>query len=955
MSDMLLGISPEYLYIHDKTPQKISNIHTPYFLAFSDDNKNIESKRSELEKRIKENNSEENQLSKIVRIGEVEEYRSFSDFHLNKKVFKVYTNKSYFVPEVSDYLFFNHGLYTAEHDIPYQQRALIDLAVNNNTWMFDSTGEKRKLKILVYDIETTQYEEGKTNFPIDILGYSNFEISFNSKKNLESEEFSFDILDCPSTWQDMDITQLMATNLDEEIENLYKFCKVLMEYDIISGHNILGFDNIIMYERINWILKIHHDNLSNENKKVLQEFVNRYCRPDKSFHFGIKSEVVQFYPSSFDTYLGTRKFYSFLDEFSLKSVAPFLGIKIPNRIILSPAQIKLDDKTLRYNKHDVQEQLGVTLNLIQQALPLSFTTCMPFDMLLSSGAVNMWDHMSLIRGFAHKKIMPPICRVMSISQVLLRDFKGCNSREEIIRTAKKKKDQLSKEFVRVVKYGNEMPKWVEDPYVIYNEQAQDVDDRLNYHMPGGMTIKPDKDALSHFIPWWYVIVADVGAMYPTILKAMNVGADTIRLAKKSEEPDDWIWLKKLPQNFLNQRYIHYREITEEDTFADKGFMLGIKIDEKPGVVNCAMSGIMSMITKIKGELQEVKKSGTPDEINRLKMMYQSVKGARNAGTHGIIAAPAVSGRQFNLWGAAAITTKGQMILSDTLNYLEKKGIRVVYGDTDGIYLGCSRSIGNIPDFSESLGAPIPEEKSEWITRPDEVISAIKECNNKWQRELNYSDFELEAEHHDSMIFVKHKNYLIFDNANGNIQMNTKGNNFKGSDKANIARKILKKIMLNVLKDNTSWTNEEQARKKVKESIVNETKEILSKIDLSKVDLDDLTLVQSVQPAKRYKPNQDGSMSTFGKRANALESLLGYKIKNRIKIKFVVTKKSLPGITNPSKSGVKPIDYMFPVELLKNYNDIDLDWYKKMIENYIQGAFGLSDVAATEQTGLDAWM
>jgi hypothetical protein len=53
--------------------------------------------------------------------------------------------------------------------------------------------------------------------------------------------------------------------------------------------------------------------------------------------------------------------------------------------------------------------------------------------------------------------------------------------------------------------------------------------------------------------------------------------------------------------------------------------------------------------------------------------------------------------------------------------------------------------------------------------------------------------------------------------------------------------------------------------------------------------------------------------------------------------------------------VKPIDYMYPLELVKDRKEIDLDWYKKMIENYIQGAFGLSDLAETEQTGLDAWM
>jgi DNA polymerase elongation subunit (family B) len=580
---------------------------------------------------------------------------------------------------------------------------------------------------------------------------------------------------------------------------------------------------------------------------------------------------------------------------------------------------------------------------------------MPFDMLLSKGAVNMWDHMALIRGALQKKIMPPISRVMSISQNLLWGFKGCKTREEIVRKSNKMKEQLSKDFIRVIKYGDEMPKWMEDPYVIFNEKTKDADERLNYHMPGGMTIKPDKDVMSHFIPWWHVVVADVGAMYPTILKAMNVGADTIKLSNKSEEPDGWIWLKKLPRQFLNSRDIHWREVTEEDSFADKGFMLGIKIDNKPGVINCAMTGIMSMIAKIKKELKEAEKRGNKEELHRLKMMYQSVKGARNAGTHGILAAPNVSGRQFNLWGAAAITTKGQMILADTLNYLKKRDIRVVYGDTDGIYLGCSRSAGNVPEFSRSLGLSVDEDEQNWLTKPDEALSAIEECNNKWQKDLKYPDFELEAEKHDAMIFVKHKNYLIFDNKNGKIEMNTKGNNFKGSDKANIARKILKTIMINVLKDNPSWYDEEDARKAIKNSIANKTKEILSKLDLSQVDLDDLTLVQSVQPAKRYKLNQDGSISTFGKRSTALGKLLGQPIKSRIKLKFVVTKRPLPGIHNPSKSGVKPIDYMYPVDLLKDTSEIDLEWYKKMIENYVQGAFGLSDIAMTEQTGLDAWM
>ena len=36
-------------------------------------------------------------------------------------------------------------------------------------------------------------------------------------------------------------------------------------------------------------------------------------------------------------------------------------------------------------------------------------------------------------------------------------------------------------------------------------------------------------------------------------------------------------------------------------------------------------------------------------------------------------------------------------------------------------------------------------------------------------------------------------------------------------------------------------------------------------------------------------------------------------------------------------------------------EVDLDWYKKMIENFVQGAFGLSDLTGAEQRDLDTWM
>lgn len=954
---MLLGLSPTYLYFQGKTPQAVSELHHPYFLAFPPAAVDAKTARKKLIEQWNKNQQDHSKLSKITSIGELEPYRSFCDFNKTRDVFKVYTKESYLVPEISDYLFFEHDLFTAEHDIPYHQRALVDLAAQGKAWLFDTKGKKTNLKVMVYDIETTQYEEGKPQVPIDILGYACFNIAIESEHSLEKEEFSFEIRQTPSHWKDVEVVQHLSNNVDEEIAHLLKFCRVIKDADIVSGHNIVGFDNVHVHGRISWILKNKYDQLSSDEKKIFQNFISMYCREDKSFHFGVMgAEVVQVYPCSFDTYLAARKFYPWLDDFRLKTLAPFLNVIVDNRVILAPSQIKLDDRTMTYNKQDVQEQIGVSLHLIQQALPLSFTTCMPFDMLLSSGAVNMWDHMALLRGAIKKKILPPICRVKSVSQVLVKDFGGQNTKEAIIRLAKKRREQLSKDFVRVLKYGEEMPDWVEYPQVIYKDQVSDDDEEVvNYHMPGGMTIKPDKEAHSHFIPWYHVVVADVGAMYPTILKAMNIGADTVRLATKNETPDAWVWLKKVSEDFLKNRDVNWREISKQDSYADKGYMIGVRIDTTPGVVNCAMTGIMNIIGKIKKELKEAKTQAHSTELARLKMMYQSMKGARNAGTHGILAAPTVTGRQFNLWGAAAITTKGQMILADTLDQLNKQDIRVVYGDTDGIYMGCSRSMGNIPGFSKALDVTLDPDEDAWITKPEVAYAAIKKCNEKWQNELKYPDFELEAEQHDAMIFVKHKNYLIFDVKNGKIEMNTKGNNFKGSDKANIARKVLAEIMMTVLKENPCWEKEEDVRATVKESIKNKTREIVSRLDLENVDLNDLTLVQAVQPEKRYKLNQDGSSSTFGRRAEALEKLLGRPIRTRVKMKFVITKKPLPGILKPSKSGVKPIDYMYPVDLVKDRKEIDLDWYKKMVENYVQGAFGLSDFAPTEQKGLDAWM
>ena len=916
---MLINASPNYLYFQGRI-QPVGEKHHPYFLAIVPDETEVEEARCLLEREIGGD-------ERIRRIGEVEEYTSFWNPAIKRKVMKVYTRRPGNVPEMSDRVF-NMGLYTAEHDIPYHERVLTDLA-SRDIWIFDTKGERREVHATIYDIEITKYTEMK-DAPIDIIGYSDVTLAFHSSKDLQNEDFFFEIVDIPE--HEGEVHQLVSENEHDEIKNLIAFTRVVASSEIMSGHNIIGFDNLKIYERIRYLMQ-RSEILSANEMRTFKHFLDTYTRRDQAFHFGAANDVAFFYPSSFDTYHAARKFYS-LNEYSLNGVTDFLGVGIDGRLQLSPDEMTIDDTTLKYNRQDVIEEVRVFLSLVQQGLPLAFITGMPFDMLFSSGATKMWDYMAMIRAAYHKKIMPALCRTHDVARKI-GDY-GKNKREIVSGV---RKEGAGKEVMRVAKYGDEMPDWVEYPFLIYGKEEKGI----AYHFPGGMTIKPDKDAHSDFIPWYDVTIADVGAMYPTILRAINAGADTVRLAV-NEEPDDWVWLKKVPQRLLDEIQPMHREGDME--FIDKGLLIGVKIADEPGVVNLAMKGIMDFISKIKKDMKQ--KSGR--ERNILQMMYQSLKAARNAGTHGILSAPMVSCRQFNLWGAALITTKGQHILYDTLKILEREGARVVYGDTDGIYVACSRSASR--KLRECLGAP--EGESKWIIEPRKVREIIGYCNEKWRRLLEYDDFELEIEEHDAMIFVKHKNYLIFDAEGGKLKIITKGNNFKGSDKPNIARMILNDILIEVLRENLEWTDEKEARERIKSSIMKITMERVKEMDIEKYDINALTLVQSVQPSMRYKPNPNGSKSVYGERAEALEKLLG-KIAVRRKFQFVITKKPLPGIKSPTKSGVKPIHYMYPVELLKDRSQIDMDWYREMIKNFIQGAFGLSSMAAGKQSGLDQWM
>jgi DNA polymerase elongation subunit (family B) len=1002
--DLLLGLSTEFAYFKGRGPVKNRELpHDPWFWAIPEKGEDAAGARRRIEAAWQKEGGArpagqaEHPLHKIKALGELTTIKSFVRFGETRPAFPVYAVRSFDVPEISDELFGRHHVFTAEHDVPYQQRVCVDLAAGvyhvadgrspGHAWPFDTAGEKQKLRILVYDIETTQYAAGaKKAPPIDMLGWAEFEVAYRASKDLEKEEFQFELVDDAPDWRSVEVRQDEAADADAEVKLLLQFARRLPNYDIVSGHNILSFDNKEVYDRIETLIEGNGraQTLSANERRAFEEFMRSWAAKDRTFTFGQQAETVNFHPTSLDTYHAARRFYFFLDDFTLKRLAPFMGVEIPNRVYLGPNELRLGDPQTRlYNRHDVMEQVGVTATLLAQALPLAFSTGWTFEELLTGGNVRMWDHMGMIRAARARKIMPATCRAQGVARAVIGELgtEAAKTTKSAIWTHARGRirepdaAQRLKEFLRVAKYGEEMPDFVELPTVIVNpkaveaqmnpDQAAEDDEEeeyLGYSIPGGLTLHPQALG-SHFVPWWHVVTADVGAMYPTILRALNVSADTIRLARAGETPDDWVWMYRLPDDFTKDPRWVVRAPGPEESYAtttngSTGVMIGIKKNPDPGVTTLAMKGVMGIAARVKRLLGQARKEGKApkSEIDRLAMMYASLKANRNAGTHGQMLAVNVSCRGFNLWAGGEITTIGQKILVDARKILEDRGSRIVYADTDGLYIGCSKSGKNFPEISEALGVEYaPGSPESWYIFPDDAVEGIKDANDQIRRFLNYEAFELEAEHHDAMVFVVHKNYLIFDVKKGRLEMFTKGNNFRGSDKAPIAQRLLGDIMRSALRDVVEWTDEEQAREALKAAIKKWTREVLKGFDVTKVDKADLTLVQVVQPAVSYKPNPDGSDSMWIKRAKALEQVTKERLRASKKYRFVVCKQPLPGIEKPSKAGMKPLDYMWPIDHIKGDGDIDLGWYKDMIEKYVRGAFGFEDLELHTQRGLDAWM
>ena len=221
----------------------------------------------------------------------------------------------------------------------------------------------------------------------------------------------------------------------------------------------------------------------------------------------------------------------------------------------------------------------------------------------------------------------------------------------------------------------------------------------------------------------------------------------------------------------------------------------------------------------------------------------------------------------------------------------------------------------------------------------QIIDKVKELELKWQKKLNFSGFELDIDYFDFQVHVGHKNYITGKLTSAD-DIETKGNNFRAQNKSKIGYKVLKSVIFDSIKDIGDWELEDKKliRAQIKNNIIEYTNKAIENIDMKTIKIDDLILHEYVKPISSYKRID----SIYATRTKAIEEITGMHITHSARFPMLVGKEHLPGIDKVSPKRTKCIHYMFPMDYIKE-EDVDLDWYKNNVRDYIFGAFGIGKV------------
>lgn len=501
----------------------VNNYHTPYCLVICDDNitegryrDTTDAVVAKIEERIREVKEDHDRNNRddpyrfiltddrgLMMYTNASVYRSFHNPCVRYRCIEVHATMSWKIPAISTVLFKDMGMYSAEFDIPYRDRALIDIQGENRVWLFDTGGNVRKLKVLAYDIETTQYDptEQKDDgaMPVDMLGWAIFEITYRAERDPSTGKCVFELVSLPD-WEAPEIHQMVGHDIGEEAALLVRFIELVLECDIIAGHNIVQFDNRQIYNRLQYLRGYRLDDrerwvqergapnhIPEHYSELVSMFLDERCKPTNIFFYGDMQNGVDIYPLSFDTLFAAKRLYFFLSEYNLKALAQTFGYHIEDRVYLDPINQSIETpvkekKTLKYNEHDVREQIGVTAHLLADAMRLCHLTGMTFNDCMPAGTTKIWDTMTHICSHTNRRIMPAIAPASWVSKELFHKFGTHNPKtgkpytkievSELARRALDSTLPLSERTMKVMRYGIEAPDYVMYPQLVHNPYSK---------------------------------------------------------------------------------------------------------------------------------------------------------------------------------------------------------------------------------------------------------------------------------------------------------------------------------------------------------------------------------------------------------------------------------------------------------------------------------------------------
>jgi len=653
---MYLNNSNKHEFYSEQGIVELKNNHFPYFLLRWDSLK--QDARNDIKKYIQTNTD-------IIKVGEEEKYESSVKFTATTRdtvmVRKIYVKYPSLVPIVSDDLFNryrNYGCELYQFDIPYRSLVLLENCASNipEKYLFNTNNKDETLKILSYDIENLSTGE------ICIIGYSSFDITVNSYFDITKEESRFDITDMPD-WKDVEIKQMICKS-ENEHKCLYIFAKLVMEHDIVSGHNIIVYDNKEIVERINY--HINAGSYGKQHLNVMYHFLKTYTEDTKIFNLGKLEEGTLIYPNSLDTLLAFKRLYFNLPNYTLKNLAKEFNINVKDRVYFESTDFNkitkdsydsdLFKKFVKYNEHDVAEQNGLTLISLPSILAMSFLTCSPLDEAVIKSNTKMGDNITISRSLYRNRIFPPTINANRVCKELIKQFNKYYLTQDDLQDV----NTENKELLKIAKYGDECPQFCYYPGLLLNSETV-----------GGLTQKPDEDGVlpsanSSMLPWYNIVNADVGAMYPSLVRAKNAVSDSVRFALLEEKPTDYIWIKEIDEQSEKNCIYLTKEISED--YQKSGLEIGIIVNQEIGLLSGALDGIIKLTTKIKKQISEE----TDDEkLKSLKGLYASLKAVRNSMTHGMVLATTVSCRSTNLASGSLIVTYANKIMYDVWSQLKK--------------------------------------------------------------------------------------------------------------------------------------------------------------------------------------------------------------------------------------------------------------------------------------------